>query len=181
MEITAQDSTRYWAQLDAHTAASLRGSSHSAPWPVQLQVSALLGDAGIEASVATFDDGDPSVWTAAIVTGDARLLWVRMQFDVEGYDSMKEESGTAQAEATVIESWARRLNDVESLHIQGARFRRGRMNQPMPNTVDLGAVTLAFPDGFEVNLGVDQTAMAPYDDRSRSDLFITALRRHVGL
>lgn len=181
MQISGSDVSHYWHQIAVHTAASKNGSHTSAPWPLQVQAAALLGDDTIEASFANFDGTGPSIWSVALITSDGRLIRIRMQFDAEQYDLEQDQATAEPVAATVDESRARRLSDVVSLDIDGARMRPNTFGRSMQDVLDVGDVVLRFRDGVVVNLGVNQLAMTMYDDRGRSDGFIDRLRHHTGL
>ncbi|MUL84310.1 MULTISPECIES: hypothetical protein [unclassified Mycolicibacterium] len=179
MQITEPDRARYWHQIASHTLASTNGSHTSAPWPVQVQAAALVGNSTVEASVSRFDGSGPSTWVVALITADARLIQIRMQFDAEQYDLEKDQGDPLAA--TVNESWVRRLSDVESLRIGGARMRPNTFGRTMPDVLDVGGVTLTFRGGTVGDLGFDQLAMTMYDDRRQSDGFVELLRQQIGL
>ncbi|MCV7159375.1 hypothetical protein [Mycolicibacterium brisbanense] len=183
MQITTEaDRDRYWHQIGFHTAASKNGSHNGAPWPLQVQVAALVGNADIEASFSHFDGAGPSIWSVALITSDGRLIRIRMQFDAEQYDLDQDQATTAEpVAATVSESWVRRLSDVVSLDIGSVRMRPNGFGRVTQDVLDVGDVTVTFRDGEVVNLGVDQLTMTMYDDRQRSDGFIARLRHHTGL
>lgn len=181
MRITEPDRDRYWHQIAGHTAASTNGSHASAPWPVHVQVAALIGNSTIEASVASFDGTGPSTWAVTLITADARLIGIRMQFDAEQYDLGKDQAATEPLTATVNESWVRRLSDVASLAIGETRMRPNTFGRTMPDVLDVGDLTLTFRDGVVVDLGFDQVSMTMYDERGQSDAFVDLLRHHTGL
>lgn len=184
MKITAPDQGAYWNQLAAHTAAGQpNGSVVAAPWTLRLRVAALVGNADIDASFATFDGSGPSTWTVAIITTDGRLAVLRMQFDAENYDAEQDGAGTNPANATVIESCVRRLSDVVRLDISNAQLRRNSFNHVMQDVLDVGDVSLTFSDHTVVDLSIDQVAMTRYQDRQRSDsdIFIDLVRQRTGL
>lgn len=179
MQITEPDQAQYWHRIAAHTTAD---KDIGAPWPVHLQVAALIGNTDIDASVATFDGTGPSTWAVALITADTRLIRIRMQFDAENYDLEHDQSNaTKTVEPKVNESWVRRLSDVQSLDVGGTRLRPDSFGRVMPNVLDVAGVTLTFRGGAVVDLGLDQLTMTMYDDRRRSDHFFDRLRHHTGL
>ena len=166
---------QYWLQIAAHTSAR---NASGAPWPLQLQVAALLGNGDIEASVTKFDGTAPSTWAVAIITAEARLLKVSMQFEDEQDRNTTEQTPVS---LTVNESWVRRLSDVVSLHIGKTDMRTNAFHQVIPDVLDVADVQVGFRDGSVADLVVDQLETTSNDDRARSDGFIDALRSHTGL
>ncbi|MGE2721732.1 hypothetical protein [Mycolicibacterium celeriflavum] len=184
MKIASPDTDQYWYQISAHTSArNGRNGVSGAPWPLQLHVAALVGNEGIEASATTFSGDAPSTWSIAIVTADARLVMVRMQFDAEQYDLERDRETPEDeaAEITVSESWVRRLRDVVRLDVGKVRMRRGSFGRMMSDQLDVGKLSLTFRDGTVSDLEFDQVAMTTHDDRAQSDQFMDALRKHTGL
>jgi len=165
----------YWQKIAAHTATS-DDTGIRAPWPVQVQVAALVGHNAIDASVASFNGTGPSMWTVTLVTASARLIRLRMQFDAEQYDLEQDRLLSEPLDGSVDESWVRRLSDVERIDIRSSRMRpRTR------DALDVAGVHLIFREGDVVDLGVDQVAMTMYDDRRRSDGIVDLVRHHTGL
>lgn len=165
----------YWQQIAAHTTTS-DGTSADAPWPVQVQIAALVGDSTIEASVASFDGTGPSIWTVTLITTDGRLIRLRMAFDAEQYDLDQYQRVAEPLDGSVYESWVRRLSDAERIEIRSSRTRpRTR------DALDVAGVSLIFRDGVAVDLGVDQLAMTMYDDRRLSDRIVELVRHRTGL
>ena len=182
MKITEPNYDHYWHQMAVHTAAGQsNGSVVKAPWTLQLRIAALVGNDGIDASFATFDGSGPSTWTVAILTTDSRLAVLRMQFDAENCDYEHDGDGAKPVNATVIESYVRRLSDVVSIGIGNARLRLNSFKQVIPDVLDVGDVSLTFSDRTVADLGIDQVAMTPHDERQRSDNFIDLLRQRTGL
>jgi hypothetical protein len=179
MKIASAEADRYWIDIAAHTGTRENG----APWPLQVQVAALVGNENIEASTTTFSGDTPSSWAVKIITAGGRLVSVSMQFDAEQYDVERDRvvSLDNPVPATVTESSARPLGDVVRLDIGKARMRPATMGRTMPDQLDVGDVSLTFRDGAVTNLGFDQVEMTVYDDRGRSDAFMDALRKHTEL
>lgn len=165
----------YWQQIAAHTTTS-NGTSTGAPWPVQVQAAALVGDSTIEASVAGFDGTGPSIWTVTLITTDGRLIRLRMAFDAADYDLDQDQRVSEPLDGSVDESWVRRLSDAERIEIRSSRTR-----PRMRDALDVAGVNLTFRDGAVVDLGVDQLAMNMYDDRRLSDRIVELVRHHTGL
>ena len=178
MQITDPDGDIYWHKIAGHTADS---DKTGAPWPVQVQVAALVANAGIEASIVSFDGTGPSIWAVTLVTADKRLIRVRMTFASQEYDVEKDRVVDEPLVATDVESWVRRLSDVESLKIGRSRTRPISFNRSQLSVLDVSDVALIFRDGVAVDLGVDQVAMSQYDDRERSDAFVDLVRGVTGL
>jgi hypothetical protein len=177
MQIAHPDQHQLWRQLRIHTSTS----SNSAPWLVQLQLAALVGDHEIAASYAQFVTTGPSIWSVLAVTDDDRLVKVVVEFDDEGYDLDQEQSFRDKTpEHTVVEAWVRRLKDAVRLEMKVGQ-RRDNFNQPARDQVDVGDVRLKFVGAEDVDLGVDQLKMAYYEDRERTDQLITVIRTHTGL
>lgn len=179
MKIASSDADHYWLEIAAHSGTPDNG----APWPLQVQVAALVGTANIEASTTTFSGDSLSTWTVAIVTADGRLISVRMQFDAEQYDLERDMTVSVDnpVVAAVTESWARPLGDVVRLDVGKARMRPTTFGRTLRDEVDVGEVSLTFRDGAVVNVDFDQAEMSVYDDRRRSDAFTAALRKHTRL
>ncbi|MCV7152403.1 hypothetical protein [Mycolicibacterium pyrenivorans] len=179
MKIASTNADQFWLDIAAHSGTRDNG----APWPLQVQVAALVGSVKVEASTTTFSGESPSTWAVTIITADRRLISVRMQFDAEQYDLDRDMTVSLDnpVGATVTESFARRLSDVARLDIRKARMRPTTMGRTFRDVLDVGDVGLAFQDGLTVELAVDQVEMSMYDDRGRSDAFIDALRKHTGL
>ena len=181
MEITDPDKDRYWHQIAAHTAASKNGSHTGAPWPLQIQIAALLGNSAIVASVARYDGSAPTTWEVSLITTDTRLIRVSMQFDAEQYDADQDQNSPEPLVPDVQDSWVRRLDDINSITIGRSRMRPNSFGRVLPNVLDVADVELTFRDGVVVDLGIDQLGMTLYDDRGRTDGFIDLLRGHIGL
>lgn len=179
MKIAGANADQFWLDIAAHSGTRDNG----APWPLQVQVAALVGSVKVEASMTTFSGDSPSIWAVTIITTDGRLISVRMQFDAEQYDLERDMTVSLDnpVGVTVTESLARRLSDVARLDIRKARMRPTTMGRTFRDVLDVGDVRLAFHDGLIVDLAVDQVEMSMYDDRGRSDAFIDALRKHTGL
>lgn len=184
MKIVTSDIHQYWQQINAHTSArDGRAGIRGAPWPLQVHVAALVGNEAIQASNTTFDGTAPSTWGIAIITADARLVRVRMQFDAEQYDGERDrEIPEDEAVAiTVSESWVRPLRDVVSLDVGFVQMRHDSFGRMMSDQLDVGDVALTFRDGSAADLGFDQVVMTYHDDRARSDQFLDVLRGHAGM
>jgi hypothetical protein len=181
LHMKISESEDYWRLVTAHTNAR---NSDGAPWPVQLQVAALVGDHTIVASVARFSPETPSTWMITVVTDDGRLVRVRMEFDAERYDLDSEQRTHRlhdSVASTVHEAWVRRLSDVVRLEVRKAQRRLSGFGSPSRSEFDFGDVHLKFHDGAEVDLGIDQLAMRDDDERTYADAFLDALRAHAGL
>ncbi|WP_349319154.1 hypothetical protein [Mycolicibacterium canariasense] len=187
MEITVADKSAYWHQIRVNTSANNNGRHARAPWPLQLQVAALVANDDIKASIATFDGTTPTTWTVSLITeasgqgGGLRLIRVRMEFDAEQYD-LEQDNGAAEPLAPKVEeSWVRRLSDIESIDIKRARMRPNSFGRVMENVLDVADVRVTFRGGAVIDLGIDQLAMTVQDDRRPSDVFVELLRGHTGL
>jgi len=99
-----------------------------------------------------------------------------MQFDAEEYEVAKDREAAEPLIPTVLESWIRRLSDVDRLGIGRSRLRPASLGRSQMDVLDVADVTLTFRDGTVVDLGVDQLRMTMYDDRSQSDAFVDRLR-----
>jgi hypothetical protein len=181
MDITAPDPDRWWLEVGHQLTATRNGINSTPPWDVVFQVVALLNNRSIAASVASFDGSGPSIWTVTVISDDDRLIQVRMKFDDADFDRLQEQNTTESANGTVLEAWVRRLSDIVCLDIRGARLRKSASGYAMPNTLDVGTITVTFRDGAAVDLDVDQTAMTVRSDRSKSDQFVRVLRERSGL
>jgi hypothetical protein len=172
------ESEDYWRLVGAHTSAR---NSSGAPWSVQLQVAALVGNHAITASFARFTPDAPSSWTIVAVTEDGRLVRVHMEFAAERYDLEKDRQRQSSVAPSVREAWVRRLADAVRLDIGRVQSRPDSFGQPSPNAVDMGEIKVWFNDGRDIDLDIDQATMFDSDDRDQADAFIDAVRFHANL
>lgn len=178
MKLIHPEQYDYWRQVAAHASTP----SNSAPWPVQMQLAALVGEHEISGASAEFVPASPAKWSVVAVTDDGRLVKVVIEFDAEGFDLEAERSDQEKSpDHRVIEGWVRQLKDVVGLEIRKLAHRRGSFNRPMPDQVDVGDVRLRFVGDEYVDLGVDQVGMAYHENRKRTDQLIAAIRDHTGL
>ncbi|OBI90027.1 hypothetical protein [Mycobacterium asiaticum] len=180
MKIPSIERHDYWRLIAVHASTK----SNSAPWPVQLQLAALVGDShAILASSAQFSTAPKSLWSVLAVTDDARLVKVVVEFEAEHYDLEAEQSFQEQSPAhSVIEAWVRRLQDVVSIEMRKAEFRRSQFNQVLSDQLDIGELTVKFGgDHVVVDLGINQLGTHYHEDRNRSDELIRVIRAHTGL
>jgi hypothetical protein len=178
--VKISDDEQYWQQIAAHTNAR---NSSGAPWLVQLRFASLVGEHGLIAAVVRYDREAPSTWNIVAVTEDGRLVWLRMDFETDLYDREEEQTPFRQqhpVDSTVHEAWARRLKDVVRLDIGKVRQRVDAFGTPS-RELNLGDVRLAFADGFEIDLGLDQLTMYDADERASADAFLDAVRHHAAL
>lgn len=181
MKIPSLDQFGYWHQIAAHSTSQ---GGNGAPWPVQVQLAALVGEDGIAGSAAHFSKSGPTVWSVVAVTEDGRLVKVVVEFASEGHDLEAEGKLDDQAlpEHKVLEASVRRLKDVVGLEIGKAAFRRTVFNQLARDELDVGDIRLKFLGiDDELRLGIDQLALPYHEDRNRSDRLIAAIRTSAGL
>ncbi|EFG77114.1 hypothetical protein HMPREF0591_2982 [Mycobacterium parascrofulaceum ATCC BAA-614] len=175
------ESAGYWREIGIHTHHRL---SLGSPRSVQLQVAALVGDHSIVASWSAYTSSGPSRWAVVAVTDDGRLIHVEMEFDVAEYDRDAEAQLHRQRQQVTVvvhDASARRLSEAVSLSFGGVSQRFDRFDRPSRDQVDVSDVRLRFPDGSEIDLGIDQSSIHDSDDRARSDELIQAIRSHAGL
>lgn len=176
MQRITDERDEYWQRISAYTFAR---HSRGAPWAVLRHVAALLGEHGISESHVTYGLSAPSTtWLIFLVTDDARLIKLHVEFDAEQYDRDEELQPIRQSRpvaSTVHAAWVRHLSDVAQLDIGQVLGRPDAFGEQRGDQFNLGDAHLTFHDGFKVDLGISQAAM-PHDDRAKSDAFINALR-----
>lgn len=178
MKIPSLENHNYWRTIAAHAGTK----SNSAPWPVQLQVAALVGDREIVGSTSEYSAAGPTVWCVIAVTDDARLVKVVVEFQAEDYDLEAERSYQEKApEHRVIEASVRRLKDIVGLEIGPVEQRRGSFRQVLLDQLDVGDVRLGFVGADDFELGINQLDMPYHEDRSRTDQLIAVIRAQAGL
>lgn len=181
MKIAGDDD--YWQSVGGHTSAT----NGSAPWPVQIQVAALLGDARIEGSAVRFEPDSPSRWTIHLVTEDARLIVVEMAIDSERYDSEAEQIRLQDNEPepgiSVRVARVRRLSDASHLDFGALGNRVGAFGNLRPEEYSVAGIGVGFTDGsvVQVDFFHHPHSAGANREEQRADAFIAALRRHTNL
>lgn len=175
----------YWQAVGAHTSAW--NSSGGAPWSLQLQVAALLGDAGIDASFSRFEPDEPTRWTVHVIASDGRLITVEMTFDAKRYDREGETIQLQDKEPapgiSVRAARAERLSDVSRLDFGEIGSRYGGMGQLRHEDYSVANIGLGFNDGraLQIDFPDDQTGAKGRGEEQRADTFVAAVRQHTKL
>jgi hypothetical protein len=133
---------------------------------------ALVGDAPIASSWATYKPGKPTVWSFWLVLASGALAHIEVEFDAENYVQTDERNNV---EATLQQCWIRNLRDVVGYEFTGL----GPATTTPWRWCFVHGVRLTFRDGQLIELpGNSGLALdrANAPTLERSDEFIKAVR-----
>lgn len=143
-----------------------------APAGVVHLAAALLGAPSSIASAASVDLRVPTRWTFDVIA-DGRLAHGAVEYDTERYtwDEEVHPFGPPPKKATK-EAWVRPLSNVVQLQVAEV-WRQSEAG------IAIGAVTIAFADGFEHTLPAQDRLYRPAQVQ-RAEAFYEALRAAIG-